>query len=78
MLKLEYRVLDLEAGYQTTGWTVYDTEQEAYQAMSATAKEYKEKGYEVRTDNQTVRVWEDTYTWPIVYKMFEIHIEIEG
>lgn len=78
MVKLEYRVNNLGTDSYVTDWTAYETPQEAYQAMSATAKEYEAKGYQVRTDSKTVRVWNNIYTWPIVYKMFETHIEIGG
>lgn len=78
MVRLEYRVNTLGTDGNVIGWTVYETPQEAYQAMSATAKEYETKGYQVRIDNKTVRVWNNIDTWPIVYKMAETHIEIGG
>ena len=76
MVKFEYRVNNLNKYGHIESYESYDNELDALHAMRDTAKEYKELGYIVSKDFDTVRVWEKPYTAPIIYKLLKLHIEM--
>ena len=76
MMKFEYRVNNLNKYGYIESYESYDNELDALRAMRETAKKYKELGYIVFKDSDTVRVWERPYTLPIIYKLLKPHIEM--